>query len=177
MTSAGGIKGCPCSRGNVNRNEAPPPGRPKARISPPCTATMAWQGEAQPHPLARTGARAAIEFVQDEGFFAKRSAIAAVKGRPRLGSTYTASLRARRDAAMRRKRQLAQRDQVALPEEVFDRALGLCAQVHFTVAQPFEQIVWRKIHELVCAISSTSKSRGRRSSAASRSNSPTSIPR
>lgn len=43
MTLAGGIKGCSCSSGNVNRNEAPLPGRPKARLSPPCTATMAWQ--------------------------------------------------------------------------------------------------------------------------------------
>ena len=45
-------------------------------------------------------------------------------------------------------RELAQRDQVALPEEVLDGALGLRGQVDLALAQALEQLVGRQIDEL-----------------------------
>jgi hypothetical protein len=43
--------------------------------------------------------------------------------------------------------ELAQRDQVALAEEVAHRALGLCRQIHLAVAQAVQQFLGRQIDE------------------------------
>ena len=44
--------------------------------------------------------------------------------------------------------QLAQRDQIALAEEIADRALGLLRQIDLAFPEPLEQLVRRKIDEL-----------------------------
>ncbi len=45
-------------------------------------------------------------------------------------------------------RQLAQRDQVALPEEALERAFGLVWDVDLALAQALDQVVGREVHQL-----------------------------